>query len=103
MAFRIELTQSALDDLGRYAKRERNIILDGIEKQLSGEPQRETRNRKPLRENPLSHWELRIGRYRVFYEISEAAKLVKVIAVGHKLHNRLLIGGQEFELRKTSN
>ncbi len=98
MPFRIELTQSAVDDLGRYAKRERNIILAGIEKQLTGEPQRETKNRKPLRENPLSHWELRIGQYRVFYDVSEVEQRVKIIAVGHKLHNRLLIGGEEFEL-----
>jgi mRNA-degrading endonuclease RelE of RelBE toxin-antitoxin system len=98
MAFRIELTQSAFDDLDRFKKRERNIILDGIEKQLTGEPQRETRNRKPLRENPLSHWELRLGQYRVFYDVSVAEQRVKVIAVGYKLHNKLFIGGAEFEL-----
>jgi mRNA-degrading endonuclease RelE of RelBE toxin-antitoxin system len=31
MLFRIELTPSALDDLDGFKKRERNIILDGIE------------------------------------------------------------------------
>lgn len=77
MPFRIELTQSALDDLDRFKKRERNIILDGIEEQLTREPLRETRNRKQPRENPLSHWELRVG---------------------HKVHNKLFIGGEEFEL-----
>jgi hypothetical protein len=29
----------------------------------------ETRNRKPLRDNPLADWELRVGRFRVFYEV----------------------------------
>jgi addiction module RelE/StbE family toxin len=98
MPFQIELTQSALHDLDRFKKRERNIILDGIEEQLTREPLRKTRNRKPLRENPLSHWELRIGQYRVFYDVSEVEQRVKVIAVGYKVHSKLFIGGEEFEL-----
>jgi mRNA-degrading endonuclease RelE of RelBE toxin-antitoxin system len=65
---------------------------------LTREPLRETRNRKPLRENPLSHWELRVGRYRVFYDVSELEQHVKVIAVGHKVRSKLFIGGKEFEL-----
>jgi mRNA-degrading endonuclease RelE of RelBE toxin-antitoxin system len=65
---------------------------------LTREPLRETRNRKKLRENPLSHWELRLGQYRVFYDVSEIEQQVKVIAIGHKVHNKLFIGGEEFEL-----
>lgn len=37
-------------------------------------------------------------RYRVFYDVSEAEHFVKIIAVGHKVRNRLFIGGEEFEL-----
>src|SRR5271170_7507805 len=98
MPFQIELTQNALDDLDRFKRRERNIILDGIEEQLAREPLQETRNRKQLRENPLSHWELRLGQYRVFYDVVEVEQRVKVIAIGHKVHNKLFIGEEEFEL-----
>lgn len=32
-------------------------------------PLLETRNRNPLRPNETSQWELRIGKYRVFYDV----------------------------------
>jgi mRNA-degrading endonuclease RelE of RelBE toxin-antitoxin system len=58
----------------------------------------ETRNRKLLRENPLADWELRVGRFRVFYEVDAGNRLVRVVAVGAKEGNRLRIGGEEVEL-----
>ena len=47
--------------------------------------------------NPVSPWELRIDRFRVFYSIEEGNE-VKVIAVGHKEHNVLFIRGKKIEL-----
>jgi mRNA-degrading endonuclease RelE of RelBE toxin-antitoxin system len=44
------------------------LIVDAIDDQLIYEPHLETRNRKLLESNPLGAWELRIGRYRVFYD-----------------------------------
>jgi hypothetical protein len=41
--------------------------------------------------------ELRIDNYRVFYDF-EGDDIVKVIAVGHKEHNALLIRGRKVEL-----
>ena len=49
-----------------------------------------------MRPNPLAPWELRIGDYRVFYEIGE--DIVRVLAIGHKLHNELFIQGQRVEI-----
>lgn len=43
-------------------------------------------------------WELKAGKYRVFYDINEAEKIVRVVAVGHKEHNVLYIEGEEFSL-----
>jgi mRNA-degrading endonuclease RelE of RelBE toxin-antitoxin system len=43
----------------------------------------------------LADWELRIGRYRVFYDVDVANRVVRILAVGVKERNRLLIGGQE--------
>lgn len=66
MKFRIELAESALEDLQWFKKYEQVLILDEIDKRLLYGPAFETRNRKCLRENILSRWELRIDKYRVF-------------------------------------
>ena len=68
----------------------RNQILDSIEEQLAHEPATATRNRKLL-ENltppwqavaPI--WELRVGEYRVFYDVSFAESVDVVRAVRKK-------------------
>jgi mRNA-degrading endonuclease RelE of RelBE toxin-antitoxin system len=48
--------------------------------------------------NALADWELRIGDYRVFYDIDSAAATVKIKAIGYKEHNRLFIRGTEYQL-----
>ncbi|HSK76526.1 MAG TPA: type II toxin-antitoxin system RelE/ParE family toxin [Thermoanaerobaculia bacterium] len=96
--FKVELTRSALEDL-RYLKRpSQRLVLDSIEDQLSFEPATSTRNRKRLRENRLSEWELRVGVFRIFYDVDTEARAVWVKAVGWKEHNQLLIRGEEFSL-----
>jgi hypothetical protein len=74
-----------------------------VEQQHGYEPVTVTRNRKPLRgPNVLgAEWELRCGpgnRYRVFYEIDQAARRVSVLAIGLKLRERLRIGNEEIDL-----
>jgi len=79
------------------------LIRRTIEKQLSHQPGVEARNRKPL-QRPSSlgaDWELRLGpnnRFRVLYRIVDTEHEIYVLAVGIKEGNRLLIGGEEFEL-----
>ena len=69
---------------------DRSQILDEIDIQLTHEPVRETRNRKVLvgLVPPWEHvppvWELRIGDYRVFYDVHEKEKMVMVRAIRHK-------------------
>lgn len=67
--FETKFTESAYDDLSYFQKFEQNLIVDAIEEHLSTEPAAPTRRKKPLRQNELSEWELRIGKYRVFYDI----------------------------------
>jgi mRNA-degrading endonuclease RelE of RelBE toxin-antitoxin system len=75
------------------------LILDAVEAQLSHEPLIETRNRKPLRPNPIAPWELRVGDLRVFYEVSaEEPGVVNILAVGQKDGNILRIAGKEIKL-----
>ena len=96
--FELRFTESALEDL-RYLKRfEQRFILAAIENQLSAEPLTSTRNRKQLRPNTLSEWELRAGSLRVFYDVDQESRVVWIKGVGWKEHNRLVIRGKEFIL-----
>jgi len=87
------MVPSAEGDLAYYAKHQRAIILDAVGQFLESDPDVETRRRKRLRDNPLAPWELRIGEFRVFYEIS-GGRQVRVLAIGHKDHNDLFIRGE---------
>lgn len=88
---------SANEDLDCYKPREQRIILDGIEEFLQNEADVASKRRRRLRPNPLAPWELRIGDYRVFYEI-QAERWVRVLAIGHKWHNELFIRGRRIEI-----
>ena len=69
--FTIEFTPEARDDMRHFRTYERRQIFGEIEKQLLYQPTQETRNRKRLRPNQLAEWELRIERFRVFYDVYE--------------------------------
>lgn len=79
-----------------------SVIQAEAETQLLFDPNVETRNRKPLK-RPIAFgadWELRLGpdnRFRVFYQVNAESREVRVLAIGVKDRNRLLIGGEEFE------
>ena len=97
MKFDIRFIPDADKDLDYYEVREQRIIIDAIGKYLENGADVESKRRKQLRPNPLAPWELRIGDYRVFYEI-RAEGLVRVLAVGHKVHDELFIRGQRIEI-----
>jgi mRNA-degrading endonuclease RelE of RelBE toxin-antitoxin system len=72
--FAIHFTLEAIEDLRSYSKRDRSRVMDEIESSLMYEPYRETRNNKRLRPNRLAEWELRVDRFRVFYDIDTEKK-----------------------------
>src|SRR5438477_1751120 len=78
--FQVAFTESALADLRFFRKADRNVILDSVEQQLANQPLTPTRNRKPLRANDLSAWEMRVGEYRVFYDVDEPGRAVTIKA-----------------------
>lgn len=99
MAYTVEFAESVEDHLRALTARDRATTLAAIERQLVHEPLTETRNRKPLRPNPVAPWELRVGELRVFYEVlGSDTGVVRVLAVGRKRRNTLMIGGEEIEL-----
>jgi hypothetical protein len=79
------------------------LIRREIERQLTYQPELETKNRIPLlRASTLgSAWELRFGpenRFRVFYRTEAELRQVYILAVGMKVKERLFVGGKEFDL-----
>jgi mRNA-degrading endonuclease RelE of RelBE toxin-antitoxin system len=97
MKFQIKLTQSAEEDLGHFKVYEMRVIIDAIKGYLGEDADVENKRRKKLTVNPLAPWELRVGSYRIFYDIEEEY-LVKIVAIGYKEHNELLIRGRRVEL-----
>jgi mRNA-degrading endonuclease RelE of RelBE toxin-antitoxin system len=91
----VELTHSALQDLKSLRKVDQRRVLQGIEAQLIHEPSRETRNRKRLRPNEIAEWELRLDRFRVFYNVGDEELTVSVEAIGFKVGNILIIRDEE--------
>lgn len=96
--FEIKFTPGAIEDLRWFRRVERKRILAEMESRLSYEPAIETRNRKRLRPNNLAEWELRVDRFRVFFDIDQENRLIKVEAVGYKRGSRLFLHGEEYEL-----
>jgi mRNA-degrading endonuclease RelE of RelBE toxin-antitoxin system len=99
LSYRIEYSPDAEDHLQVLTARQQRIVLDTVEKQLTHQPTVETRNRKPMRPNPLAPWELRIGNLRVYYDVEEEPEpVVYVRAAGIKERNRVRIGKEVIEL-----
>ncbi len=96
--YTIQFTHEAVADLRSLRKHDAHLIIDKIESILSVAPTTETRNCKRLRPNQLAEWELRIGEFRVFYDVSAIEVTVNVVAIGRKRGNRLLIQGKEYDL-----
>ena len=99
MIYQIEYSPETAEHLQALTARQRSIVFDAVDEQLALQPGSETRNRKPMRPNPIAPWELRVSELRVYYDIvEEPEKLVTVLAVGVKDRNRVLIAGKEIEL-----
>ncbi|MGH9839890.1 MAG: type II toxin-antitoxin system RelE family toxin, partial [Blastocatellia bacterium] len=89
MVYEVRFAESAKAHLRALTARQRRKAIEAIETRLTHEPLNETRNRKPLRPNPLAPWELRIGKLRVFYDVAETEPgSVNIVAVGEKRGNR---------------
>ena len=99
MAYVIEYSPEAEDHMRWLTARQQKIVLDTVDRQLVNQPNVETRNRKPMRPNPVAPWELRIGNLRVYYEVNDAPEsTVVVLAVGIKDRDRVRIGGETVKL-----
>ena len=99
MRYEIQFAESANRQLKALKASDRALVVMRIEKQLCDDPLKATRNRKPLRPNPIAPWELRVKNTRVFYDVAGGGRnVVSVLAIGIKQGSKLIIEGQEIEL-----
>jgi hypothetical protein len=99
MEHRIEFAGEGREHLDSLSARDRTMLLDVVREQLTHEPSRPTRNRKPMRPNPLAPWVLRIAHLRVYHEVTEGPMpCVTIRAIGVKVRERVLVGGVEIDL-----
>jgi mRNA-degrading endonuclease RelE of RelBE toxin-antitoxin system len=92
--FTIEFSEMVVEHLDELRPFDRERVLDEIDEQLAHQPTWETRNKKKLTglvppwEHVAPVWELRVGEFRVFYDVDEEESRVTVRAVRHKLPHK---------------
>ena len=88
--YAIEYASGVVDDLAGLRPYDRRRVLQHIASELLHAPEVQTRNRNPLVglrppwDQELPIWELRVGDYRVFYDVQEQPLLVTVRAIRFK-------------------
>lgn len=88
--YELEYAEGVAEDLKNLRATDRKRILDKIDAQLRHNPTEETRNKKILvglkppweHEEPVR--ELRVGKFRVFYDVDEETQQVIVRAIREK-------------------
>ena len=99
MKYRIEYSPDTEEHLRALTTRQQVTVFDTVERQLQYQPSIETRNRKPMRPNPLAPWELRFGNLRVYYDIEDDPEpVVYIRVVGIKNRNEVTIGNEVITL-----
>jgi mRNA-degrading endonuclease RelE of RelBE toxin-antitoxin system len=82
--FEVIVEETAGEDLDELRTFDRRVIEGALDEQLSNDPLVPTRNRKPLDsfvpewEHVQPIWQLRVGDFRVFYDVDETAQTVHV-------------------------
>lgn len=89
--FDIQFTTEAREDVKSLRKADQVAVITAVESQLVHDANHPTRNRKKLKPNPIAEWELRVGEFRVFYNVDEPQQAVRVVAIGFKVGNVLFI------------
>jgi mRNA-degrading endonuclease RelE of RelBE toxin-antitoxin system len=104
VSYRIDVSVEAELDLRSLRATEQRRIRVALTRYLTHEPTLASNARKALDPNRLNlAWELRLGPLRVFYDVDDVAKFVRVERVGYKRGNELYVRGQMVDLRGQSS
>ena len=80
MKYEIVLAAQAVDDFRQLSARDRSTIRDALDRHLRNEPGKDTGSSiKRLRGMVRPQYRLRVGEFRVFYDVLEDA--VEVLAI----------------------
>jgi|ERR1043166_2789747 mRNA-degrading endonuclease RelE of RelBE toxin-antitoxin system len=83
MPYEIVLAPEAIDDLRRVRAVDRASITDALERHLRYEPDKQSRSRiKRLRGLRQPEYRMRVGEFRLFYDIAESE--VQILAIVSK-------------------
>ncbi|HEV8637812.1 MAG TPA: hypothetical protein VG370_26640 [Chloroflexota bacterium] len=100
MAYRIEVSGEAEVDLRSLRATEQRRVRAALPQYLTNEITAPSNARKALASNPFGvAWELRLGPLRAFYDVDDAAQVVRVERVGYKRGNDLYVRGRRVDLR----
>lgn len=80
MSYRVEFTTAAARQVKKLPRPARDRVLDAIED--LGEDPRPHGSRKLVGEQTA--WRIRVGDYRVIYDVHDAALIVTVVRAGHR-------------------
>lgn len=79
MIYEINYTESASKDLNKFQKQDKVRILKSIQK-LANNPRKG--DVRPM--VGIDSWRLRVGTYRVIYDITDNILLVTIVKVAHR-------------------
>ncbi len=83
--FEIQYAAFAADDIRGLRAFDQRKILEAIEEHLAHEPQRMSRSRIKAMEQPFwSQFRLRVGDFRVYYDVDEGNRAVNVLRIVKK-------------------
>ena len=82
--FDIKFTERAIEDLRSFPIFEQKRIVAELETQLTADAGHETNDQKRLRPLGPAEWAIRLGDVRVYYDIDDKNRTVKIAAVGKK-------------------
>ncbi|MDP3723577.1 MAG: type II toxin-antitoxin system RelE/ParE family toxin [Candidatus Omnitrophota bacterium] len=88
--FTLVFSEGVKKDLKGLRAYDARILLEAIEIRLAHAPDVETKNRKRLQnlvppfEAIAPIWQLRVGTFRIFYDINEAERYVSIRAIRRK-------------------
>lgn len=80
--YRIEIAHQALKDLMKIPRSWQERIRNEI-KRLGTEPRKRSHVKK-LKGGPKNRYRLRVGDYRIVFDIEDVVKIILVVRIGHR-------------------